>query len=315
MNKNTKETDNQMYHFIVNPNSRSGQGQLIWKDIERELKQRQIVYQVYFTRFKRHAAKIAGEITSDGAPHTLVVLGGDGSINEVINGIHFPSQTTLGYIPVGSGNDFARGLNLPSKPLEALDLLLSSSSTRELDIGLLQYPNRQRRFVVSSGIGYDASICHKLGVSSLKTILNRLKLGKLAYVALALDRLYHCKPQEMTVILDDERHINFQKTYFAAAMNLPFEGGGCKFCPSAAPDDGLLELIVIADVPKIHALAILPTVFFGKHTHLKGVHIYQCQKAEIYSSAALPIHTDGEPIFLQRSAIYSLAADHVKLLV
>ena len=303
-----------MYHFIVNPNSRSGQGRLIWKDIERELKLRQITYQVHFTRFKRHATKIAGEITSDGVSHTLVVLGGDGSINEVINGIHFPDRTTLGYIPVGSGNDFARGLNLPFKPLEALELLLSSSSTRELDIGLLQYPDKQRRFAVSCGIGYDASICHKLGVSHLKLILNKLKLGKLTYVGLALDRLYHCTPQEMTIVLDEEKHIHFQKAYFAAAMNFPYEGGGCKFCPEARPDDGLLEFIVIADVPKIQALAILPTVFFGKHTHLRGVHIYRCKKAEVLSRAALPVHADGEPIFLQRSAIFSLDVDRLKII-
>ena len=97
-------------------------------------------------------------------------------------------------------------------------------------------------------------------------------------------------------------------------INLPYEGGGCKFCPDAKPDDDLLDFIVIANVPKIIALAILPTVFSGKHTRLPGVHIFRCKKAEVHSKIALPVHSDGEPIYLQKDVSFSLEPETLKII-
>lgn len=295
-----------MYHFIVNPNARSGLGREVWGKIEQMLDFRKITYTVYFTKYQRHATKIAARLTSDGSEQTIVVLGGDGTIGEVVTGLAFPEQVTLGYIPIGSGNDFARGLGIPKDPLTALDVILYSSNKQKLNLGRLTYPERTRRFAVSSGIGYDASVCHKICVSRIKKILNKLGLGKLAYVGLSLDCLFAMTPKECTVTLDEERSLHFDRMYFVTAMNLPYEGGGCKFCPKAKPDDDLLDLIVIADVDKIAALPILLTVYAGKHTHLPGVHIYRCKKAEITSPVPLPVHSDGEPIFLQRNVTFAL---------
>ena len=74
----------------------------------------------------------------------------------------------------------------------------------------------------------------------------------------------------MEILLDDTKRLHFKRVFFASAFNLPYEGGGCKFCPDAKPDDDLLDFIVIANVPKIIALAILPTVFSGKHTYFQA---------------------------------------------
>lgn len=304
-----------MYDFIVNPHSRSGQGRQVWEMVEEELKKENIEYQVHFTCARRHATKIAADITSDGREHTLVILGGDGTVNEVVDGIACLEHTTIGYIPTGSGNDFARGLKLPSDIRASIHTVLHSPDRKRLDVGVLQYRDKKHRFAVSSGMGYDASICHVVSISKLKIFLNKLGLGKLAYVGVSLDRLYHCRPAKMTVTLDDGKVLTFNRTYFAAAMNLPYEGGGCKFCPDASPTDKLLDLIVIADVPKYRALAILPAVFSGSHTHMKGVHIIKCKKADIISEVPLPLHTDGEPIFLQRHVTMSLESEALNLIV
>ncbi len=309
-----------MYHFIVNPNARSGLGRQVWKKVEERLKEEHTAYQVYFTKFQRHATQLAARITSDGEPHTLVILGGDGTINEVVNGICSLEKTTVGYIPVGSGNDFARGLGIPSDLTKALDTILTSSGRKKIDLGVLMYPvlmypEKRLRFAVSSGIGYDAAICRQVGVSRVKPVLNRLRLGKLSYVCFALDQLFRCRPGKMTVTLEHGRTMHYERTYFAAAMNLPFEGGGCKFCPDARPDDKALDLIVIANVPKTYALLILPTVFFGKHTRLPGVHIFRCRKAQIESEAALPLHVDGEPLFRQSLVEFSIEKDPLSFII
>ena len=304
-----------MYLFIVNSNSGSGLGHKVWNEVESVLKEKNIEYQVYFTKYQRHATKIVQELSADGKEHTLVVLGGDGTIGEVLTGIVHPERITLGYIPIGSGNDFARGLGLPKDSRKALDTVLHSQRRRKLDLGVLKYGNKKRRFGVSSGFGYDAAICYEICVSPVKKFFNKLNLGKLSYVSLSLHSLYRCTPKRMTITLDDSKELEFEKTYFATAMNLPYEGGGCKFCPKASAGDGLLDLIVISDVSKLHALFIIPTVFFGLHTLSSGVHIYQCKKAEFHSEIPLAVHADGEPIFLQKSLAVQIDDAQVNLIV
>lgn len=289
-----------MYVFITNPNARSGLGHKIWDDIEPILQKRGISYQVYFTKYQQHATRIVRQITSNNERHNIIVLGGDGTVNEVINGIDSLSKVTLGYIPIGSSNDFARGLGLPTAPLTALDNILAPARHLNINIGVLEYGDKKRRFSVSTGLGFDAGVCHEVMVSRLKVLLNKIKLGKLSYAGVALHRMISLDPKEMTLIMDGSRKLDFHKVYFATAMNLSYEGGGFKFCPKADCQDGLLDIIVISDIPKFKALALLPTAFKGWHVFFKGIHIYTCKEAEFISEKALPVHADGEPIFLKK---------------
>lgn len=288
-----------MYHFIVNPAARSGLGKETWRELRPLLDQKELPYQVHFTRYQTHATKIAKEITSDGARHTLIVLGGDGTVNEVLNGICHLSQTELGYLPLGSGNDLARGLGLPADPKEALEKILTAP-VRPVDIGCIRYNGQSRRFIVSAGLGFDAAVCHQVMVSKLKTIFNLLHLGKLTYAGVALQLLFFLRPGKMTILLDGRKKLALSKVYFAAAMNLPFEGGGFRFCPKADCEDGTLNIIAVAGLPKPILLLLLPTAFFGLHTHFPGIYTLTCKSAEFISQEELPVHTDGEPVLRQK---------------
>lgn len=303
-----------MYNFIVNPNARSGMGQKVWKELDFILKERCITHQVFITKYQRHATQITRELTSAHSRCTIIILGGDGTVNEVLNGITELSDVTLGYIPLGSGNDFARGYGLSSNPLEALNRILTPTKYHAMNVGVLSYTNKRRRFAVSSGIGFDAEVCHQVVISKLKVLLNKIKLGKLSYVFIALQRIIAMKPSSMTLRMDNGTTMNFQKVYFIAAMNSKFEGGGFQFCPKANPGDDLLDIIVISGLSKLQVLALLPTAFIGLHTHFKGVHTFQCTKAEIVSDKALPIHTDGEPLFLQRRLVFSLEREKIRVI-
>ena len=134
-----------MYHFIANPNARSGQGLALWEKIKLKLIAEHIDYQIHFTHHRHHATEIAAELTASGDPVTIVVLGGDGSVDEVICGLQNLSLVTLGYIPIGSGNDFGRGLALPSDTMKALDLVLHSEQTRKINLGVLHYHDKVHR--------------------------------------------------------------------------------------------------------------------------------------------------------------------------
>lgn len=289
------------YDFIVNPKARSGMGEMTWKMLEPELKKLRVSYRVHMTAKRKNAEKIAEMLTEDGREHTLVVLGGDGTLNEVVNGIQHPDKITLGYIPIGSSNDFARGMGIPKDPLAALEAVLRPKKVIHMDIGVLSDEIRSRRFLVSGGIGFDAAVCHEVCVSRWKVILNKLGLGKLSYAVVALDRLVKDRPVHLSLVLEDGSEREFPKTYFAAFMNLPYEGGGFKFCPDASPEDGMLDVIVAHGLPVLKILFLLPLAFGGRHTGFKGVTILRCRKVRAEAAVPLALHTDGEPGFPRRA--------------
>ena len=304
-----------MYEIIVNPKARTGQGGTLRQKLEVELKKRKTEYKIYFTNARKHAEKLAAEITGDGKEHILLVLGGDGTLNEVVNGIQDVSKVTLGYIPVGSGNDFARGMGLAKESINVIDQILDMKQVREINVGVAEQGGWSRRFLVSSGIGFDAAVCHEVCVSKWKVILNRLKLGKLSYAVVALDRLRKDKPVRMELQTEDGSWQEYPKTYFAAFMNLPYEGGGFKFCPDASPSDDLLDIMVISGLTKFKILCLLPTAVVGKHVLFRGVQILKAKEVHVKTDQALPIHTDGEPAFLRKEIHVSLLEKKMKVIM
>ena len=301
------------YSFIINPNSRSGKGGKLWNEIHEELDRRQIDYEYFFTKKPKHAIQIAEELTSDGEEHTIAVLGGDGTINEVVNGITDLEKTTLGYIPAGSGNDFCRGMNMSKDHLKALDAILNGNNKKEVDIGIVDREGRKRRFVVSTGIGYDAAICHQVAISKYKRLLNKLRLGKLSYVFVALNRLFKDDVVKTEIWVDDKESETYNNTYFVAVMNNPYEGGGFKFCPKAKADDGKLNMIIVSNLPKLVVLLMLPTAFLGLHVFFKGVTVKEGNKIRIKTDRSLPVHVDGEPLYLRKDVTVTLENKQLKV--
>lgn len=285
-----------MYYFIVNPHSRSGHGMDLWRKAETILNDKDVEYEVYFTEYIGHAQKLARKIADFCVPCTLSVLGGDGTLNEVINGLATSeySHITLGYIPTGSGNDFARGLGMDTDIETRLNAILSPAECTFVDIGLSKSDEVSRYFLVSSGIGYDADICRHVMLSRLKKVLNKLHLGKMIYVVIALKQLIFYKPSPVSVRLDKKATLRFSDVLFIAGMNLKYEGGGVKFCPDARFDDDTLDICLTNNIPKLKILTLLPTAFFGKHTGFKGVHMMKCRRMDIISKIPLPLHCDGE---------------------
>lgn len=302
------------YTFIVNPKSRSGRGGMIWNLVEPELKKKRINYQVYYTKHVRHAEEIAADITADAKEHTIVVVGGDGTVNEVVCGIYDCSKVTLGYIPTGSGNDFTRALRLPADFHDALETILHTGRKVPMDVGIVSCGGNTCRFAVSTGIGFDAAVCHQAAVSPVKTVLNKLGLGKLTYLAIALRMLLAQQPGPSEICLDEDRRKRFERTYFAAVMNHPYEGGGFFFCPEAQIGDGMLDVIVASDLPKWKILLLLPTAFKGKHVNYRGISIYRCKEIAIKMCRKLPVHADGEPVAVEEEIRVALEPKQLQII-
>ena len=122
-----------MYYCIVNPSARSGKGKDIWELLEKKFAEKGLEYRAVFTKGPGHATKLAHNLTaprnSDNdkvGPTKLIVLGGDGTLNEAINGIQDFENTLVGYIPIGSSNDFARDLSFPNKTDDLIEQILEA---------------------------------------------------------------------------------------------------------------------------------------------------------------------------------------------
>lgn len=283
-----------MYYFIVNPSSRSGKGLQVWQQAEAELEKNAVEYRVFFTSEKVRADQLAKEITRMEGYQTLVALGGDGTVNEVINGIQNFEQVTFAYIPSGSSNDFARSLKLPTDPVEAVQNILNPKYYAKLDLGEASFDEQKRLFAVSCGMGFDAAVCHEAMTSKLKKILNKLGLGKLTYVAIALHQLIALPARPITLFVDKLK-TSFPKTFFVSVQNCAYEGGGLKLCPKARPDDGNLDVCAVKALNKLVLACVLPTGYVGKHTIFSCVKISQGKEIEMKAPTALALHMDGEP--------------------
>ena len=302
-----------MFYCIVNPKARSGKGKEIWDRLEYKFLEKGIDYEVYLTKGPAHATRIASKITTEPGfakelPIKLVVLGGDGTINEVINGISDFEKVLLGYIPIGSANDFARDMDYPQGTDELIDIIVQGKPVRRLDIGKVSFnslPEMRkdgkeeestitRLFDVSCGIGFDAAVCEEAVTSGTKSFFNKIGLGKLTYGTIAIRQLFKADKFPCDIELDNGQNIHLDRFIFAAAMIHHYEGGGFNFAPEADLTDGKFDLCFAGDMPNARMLVALPFSFFGNYYWIKGVGHYVTQKCTIRTGAPLWVHTDGE---------------------
>jgi len=291
-----------MFTFIVNPNSGGERGYRIWKNLERLLIRDKIEYRSYLTNGAEDAVSLAERLTSDrnGEDVTLIAVGGDGTMNAVLNGIRISDHVTLGFIPTGSGNDLAIGLKLPGNPEACLKRILTPKEIKRTDYGILSYtlPDSlapvNRRFLNSSGVGYDALINLDIRKASLKKKLAPFGMQKLSYIMAGAERLKNFRTVRGEVVLDGVKKVEFNHIFFISSHIHPTEGGGYRFAPKADDTDGELTVCIIHNRSKKHLTRILFSSMFGNHLKYEGVRSYNCTEMQVHLEDFLPVHADGE---------------------
>lgn len=321
-----------MYQIIVNPASKSGKGKRIWDEIRVFLSEKQIPYQVTISRCPGDVANavrtLSGKASEDHPLH-LILLGGDGTVNEALQGISCPEHTTISYIPTGSSNDLARDLGISKNPLKALESILFHGQSQKMDIGIVHFQkinktipgydlhrnDSSRYFGDSCGIGFDAAVCMEATTSNMKETLNRFGLGKLTYLIIGVKQIFAAKKNSCNLYLDDSSTpIHLNRFLFVTGMIHPYEGGGFWFCPTADCHDGLLDICVAGDIPKWMILFALPCAFFGKHYWFPGIKHYRAEKLRIKAEKPLWVHTDGEAIWQLDEITMECRKDAINLL-
>lgn len=295
-----------MYYFIVNPGSRTGKGSQLWAELEEKLLHSRIKYEVFFTKGSGDATRLAEQIcTEHPEMKRIVIVGGDGTSNEAINGLSGYNKFILGYVPAGSGNDLARGLGIDKDVEKAFENVIHPHLFKRIDHGIVESADGtiKRKFGVSSGMGYDADISYLALNSKLKKFLNRFGMGKLIYYLIGLKLVFTNKRAKATIIIDGKRTLKYDKLVFAANMNTVYEGGGMPMGPAADPSDGKITVTLVHDISRLWHLRLMPTVLKGRHVHFRGVEQITAKTVEIITDRPLVLHTDGE---------YAGKSDHVK---
>ena len=271
---------------IINPMANHGQaGQLIEKirSLGNEYGQLDIVT----TRHPGHAIELTLAALDEGY-EIVAAAGGDGTVHEVINALvqHGRSPADLGIIPIGSGNDFASGMNLHDD-LETAVRRLFTGRPRLIDVIKIEDEHGQIEFVNNGlGIGFDATITIQ---ARLITRVHGFAMYTLA--TLRTIALYYQTPH-LKMRFDDQAIE--QDALFMAVGNGPRIGGGFYLTPDAQVDDGLLDSCTVNPVGRPTMLYMLPKVMRGTHITSRHVTMRRSRTIEITSDLALPIHVDGE---------------------
>ena len=290
-----------MLYFFVNPASRSGKGAEKWNQVEPILKKKNIPYQVHFLSDEPFPRTVLEDIFSkEEGTVSLVIIGGDGTINQCVNAIPDFNRAELSVLPTGSGNDFCRNKAIPKSLEEQIDSIVAKKHTLLVDRGVITYNVANtvpvtRSFVVSTGFGYDAAICHMAERSKLKKTLNKIKLGKLVYLAIGVKEIFGAKLTDMDITIDGTTK-QYKNVFFIATMNQPYEGGGVAMTPSASDCDETLDFLIFSGVSKFKALCTIPLLYIKKHAGKPGVTLLTGKTVSVTSSADRILHFDGDSL-------------------
>lgn len=288
------------YHVIINEVAGGGQKKQIWqKQLKPELIRRGVHFRAYECVCAGDGAKAMEQIQKEKDEHlTVIVIGGDGTFNEIINHVDDFSRMTFGFIPMGSANDLGFSLGIPDDPMQALIHILRGDKIRAIDLGRTFYQDRERYFAISSGIGLDAESCRVSVRSGLKTFLNRIHLGRLIYLINALKMLFTQPLTNGTLTFYDskgrEKQRKVQRLYFLAGMNQPNEGGHLIMAAGAKPNDGKLSFALAENMNRLQALISLALLVLQRTDHIAGYEVIDARGCRIDLEAPLELHTDGE---------------------
>lgn len=289
------------YSIILNQHAGNGNANKAWAAIKPFLDAQGISYHLETTKYYNHAEYLGTKLGSDDhhEPIIVLVIGGDGTLHQVINGIMKGAKKAhrtplpVGYIPAGTGNDFARGFGISMKPLKALQQVLTASEAKEIHIGHYQEAihDEEGYFLNNIGIGFDAAIVSR--ANSYKATKKRNHMGHLTYLFKALGVIYDQEPFSLMVNSNQTRSI-FGKAYIVIVSNHPFIGGGFKIAPHASLHQPTLDLVVAERKNWLMTFWQLLQFARGKLDSSRYAHLFKGQQLKISTTSLEFCQTDGE---------------------
>ena len=287
--------------MIVNPRSASGSTRENWAAIASALRAHFGPFSVAFTRAPGHAIELADRGAKSGRSF-IIACGGDGTINEVANGIIGSGvDAELGILPSGTGGDFRRTIGIPRSSREAADCL-RTGRTKSIDAGKVTFTDHvgkqvSRYFLNVASVGLAAEVIKRVKSASAFDWLPVESIrGKANFAFSALQEVLDLEPSMVRVRIDDGKEQTLQTIAFCVA-NSRFFGGGMKIAPDAKISDGLLDIVNIGDIGTAKILLNGFSIYLGTHGALPEVKGTRGKVIEISSAdrfGTMLLETDGE---------------------
>lgn len=271
-----------MLDFIINPKAGGKHGAKIKNAtniIENILKSENTKYRFHYTEYPKHATAIAKDLNENGAT-TIIVVGGDGTLHEVINGITDFGKTALGLIPCGTGNDFAAAVDIPEDVTAALNLILHGKAQFT---DYMQLPTV--RGINITGMGLDVEVLKKYEHAKRKT--------KLTYTMCLIKSLLSFKYSDFDVIADDGEKINYHSIIACVANGYRY-GGGISICPPASPYDNALDFVAMKRMNKFKLIGGFIKLKKGKVLSLPQAVHFKTEKIKIIPKGEYTVQVDGQ---------------------
>ncbi len=270
-----------MIDFIVNPSAGGKDGKKIKKalpKLEKRLVERGQKYLIHMTKNPRQATELTDNLIKNGATN-IVVVGGDGTLHEVINGFSNFDKVSLGIIPCGTGNDFASALNLPLDPVQALDIILDGEPKYT---DFMQMPTVRGLNVI--GMGIDVDVLKRYSALRRKT--------KFQYTMCLIKTLFNFD------FVEFDAEINGQtqkcRSFIACIANGHRYGGGIPICPPAIACDGLLDFVTVSEIRGLKIISAFLKLKKGKLLTLKQSAHQNMTKVKIIPQGDYVVNVDGE---------------------
>jgi YegS/Rv2252/BmrU family lipid kinase len=277
--------------FLVNPASANGSTGRRWPELARRAAALGLEGETRRSERPGHLAELAREAVADGAT-ALVVVGGDGTVHEVVDGLARSGgsdRVELGVIPLGTGKDFARSLRIPSRLDDAIEVA-RNGRLRTVDIGRATYATGtgegQAYFANFGGAGISGAIADRANRTT------KALGGKLSFIWATLAVFSRWQPTEMTIEIDGHRRQ--ARLLEALAMNGDYTAGGMWVAPEASLDDGTFDVVLIGAFSKGEFATTFPKIYRGRHVSHAKVEIVRARELRVDAPSPLPIVLDGE---------------------
>jgi YegS/Rv2252/BmrU family lipid kinase len=285
-----------LWQIILNPHAGGGRGAHDQHRIEQLVREAGLNFRLSVSLFPGHAIELARDLVDSGATH-LIVAGGDGTLNEVVNGIFLAEngsrqEITLGMIPVGTGNDWIKTFGIPDHYQKSIDVIKVSRTVLQ-DVGeitsRIDGATTKRYFVNIAGFGFDALVARNANILKSKGIT-----GIRVYVQSLLSGYFSYKSRITSILIDGSI---LEVNLFSASVGIgKFNGGGMMQVPEANPLKGLFHVTLIRKIGIWGILTNFKGLYSGQFVHDRRVSTHVGKEIELLSEIPLPGESDGETL-------------------
>ena len=287
--------------FIINPIAGTVNKKKLPKLISQILDKSQWLENIVFTEYAGHATELARQFAQMGFD-AVIAVGGDGTVNEVARGLR-DTQTALGILPMGSGNGFARHLNIPMRVNKAIEML-NHSEAIAVDYGLAN----DRLFVTTCGTGFDAMIAEQFAADG--------KRGLKTYLQKIVEDLVSYKPQHYHIVANDGSKLDIDATAFLITFaNANQWGNDAYIAPHASIQDGKMDICIMSG----KAIFAAPSLALGLFTKMIDKSLFmdgaQAKEITLYREEKAAFHIDGDPVEMEKDIHIRIVEDGLRVLV